>query len=56
MVIGQKIISDREINFEQNKYNKFQEISASFAKNKCKNWDHLQFNYSMFVRQTSHTQ
>ena len=31
-----KIISVGEINFEQNKYNKFQKISASFAKNKCK--------------------
>ena len=50
------IISDGEINFVQNKYNNFQEISASFAKNKFKIWDHLQFNnYSMFVRQDSHT-
>ena len=32
-MISKKIISDREINL---KYNKFQEISASFAKNKCK--------------------
>ena len=35
-MISKKIISDGEINFEQNKYNKFQEKSASFAKNKCK--------------------
>ena len=35
-----KIISDGENNFTQNKYNKFQKISAKFffffAKNKCK--------------------
>ena len=31
-----KIISDGEINFEQNKYNKFQKISDFFAKNECK--------------------
>ena len=30
------MIPDCEINFEQNKYNKFQKISAFFAKNKCK--------------------
>ena len=33
-IIKKKNITDGEINFEQNKYNKFQEISASFAK-KC---------------------
>ena len=49
------MISDGDINLEQNKSNKFQERSASFTKNKCKIWDHLQFNYSMFVRQNSHT-
>ena len=40
-----KILSDGENNFTQNKYNKWQKISA---KNKCKNeknWDHQQFNY-----------
>ena len=31
-----KILSDGEINFKQNKYNKLQKISASFAKNNCK--------------------
>ena len=35
-IISKKNISDGEINIEQNKYNKFQKISASFAKNKCK--------------------
>ena len=47
-----KIISDRENNFMQNKYNKLQKISA---KKKCfflqkisakvQIWNHLQFNY-----------
>ena len=35
-IISEKNYSDGEINFEQNKYNKFQKISASFAKNKCR--------------------
>ena len=35
-MIIKKNISDGEMNFEQNKYNKLQIISASFAKNKCK--------------------
>ena len=31
-IISKKIISDGEINFEQNKYNKFQKIRVFFAK------------------------
>ena len=39
MFVISKIISDGEINFTQNKYNKLQKISANnkcfFAQNKC---------------------
>ena len=33
-IISKKIISDGEINFEQNKYNKFQKISANMGSSK----------------------
>ena len=40
---------------KQNKYNKLQKISAFFAKKISANMDYLQFYYSIYARQNSHT-
>ena len=54
-----KIISDGEINFKQNKYNKLQKISA---KNKCffrqktsVNMESSTVQFGMYAKQNSHT-